>query len=202
MLQRYPTLPESAKYVQILLQRESAQVVGQLRLTQKASAQPSAMKEYPDEPFALSQGRLFCNSCREELSVKSSSLRTHVKSAKHQAGKKKLASKEARERDIAHALAAYDEEKHLKGETLPENQQVYRVKIVTTFLRAAVPLSKLEYYMQCNEFVCTLQLLCFLLHNVRIIGRNLENNRLILEELRNRIITGFQSILYSGLSVR
>ena len=38
-------------------------------------------------------------------------------------------------------------------------------------------------------------------HNVRIIGRNLENNRLILEELRNRIIGRFQSILYSGLSL-
>ena len=55
--------------------------------------------------------------------------------------------------------------------------------------------------MQCNEFVCAIQLLCFLLHNVRIIGRNLENNRLILEELRNRIIGRFQSILYSGLEM-
>ena len=34
---------------------------------------------------------------------------------------------------------------------------------------------------------------------MRIIGRNLENNRLILGELRNRIIGRFQSILCSGL---
>ena len=57
------------------------------------------LKAYPEEPFVLSHGQLFCNSCREELSVKSSSLRNHVKSAKHQAGKQKLALKEARERE-------------------------------------------------------------------------------------------------------
>ena len=48
--------------------------------------------------------------------------------------------KEARKWDI---VEKYNEETHQKGETLPEQQQVYRIKVVTTFLRAGVPLNKL-----------------------------------------------------------
>lgn len=44
------------------------------------------------------------------------------------------------------ALAKHNEEQHLRGETLPEQQQVYRVKVVTAFLRAGVPLSKLDSF--------------------------------------------------------
>ena len=36
--------------------------------------------------------------------------------------------KEAREQHIAKALTKYNEKEHLRGETLPEEQQVYRVK--------------------------------------------------------------------------
>jgi len=34
----------------------------------------------------------------------------------------------------------------MKGETLPEELQVYKVKVLTTFLHATVPLSKLEFF--------------------------------------------------------
>ena len=59
--------------------------------------------------------------------------------------------KEAREKDIAVALAKHNEEQHLRGETLPEQQQVYRVKVVTAFLRADVPLSKLDSFRDLLE---------------------------------------------------
>ena len=72
-------------------------------------------------------------------------------SAKHQSKKKRRQSTEGRERDIALALTQYNEEVHTKGETLPEQMQVYRVKVVTAFLRAAVPLSKLEYFRELLE---------------------------------------------------
>ena len=52
-------------------------------------------------------------------------------------------SREAQERDIAQVLLKYNEEVHTRGESLPAEMQVYRVKVVTAFLRAAVPLSKL-----------------------------------------------------------
>ena len=58
------------------------------------------------------------------------------------AGKERLQQKEAREADIASALKAHNEVVHLRGETLPEQQQIIRVKVISCFLRAAFPLSK------------------------------------------------------------
>ena len=40
---------------------------------------------------------------------------------------------------------------HLKGETLPESQQVFQVKVLTHFLRAGVPLSKLACFCELLE---------------------------------------------------
>ena len=88
---------------------------------------------------------------REELSLKSSSLKKHMQSDKLEAGKKRLESKETREHDIAQALVEYNSEEHMKGETLPPEVQVYRVKVVSAFLRAAVPLSKLECFRDLLE---------------------------------------------------
>ena len=83
--------------------------------------------------------------------MKSSSVANHVKSVKHLDGKKQLASKQAREQDIAKTLSVHNEKTHLKGETLPEQQQVFRVKVITSFLRAAVPLSKLKTFREIFE---------------------------------------------------
>ena len=94
----------------------------------------------------VSNGKLFCRGCREELCLKSSSLKNHLSSSKHLEGKKRLDRKEAREQDITQALKQYNSERHPRGETLPESQQVYRVKVVWTFLQAGVPLSKLGIF--------------------------------------------------------
>ena len=66
-------------------------------------------------------------------------------------GKNKEAKKEAREQDIATALRAHNAKEHLVGEHLPETQQVFRVKVVSAFLRAAVPLSKLQFFKELLE---------------------------------------------------
>ena len=104
------------------------------------------VKENPNEALTVSGGRLFCSACREELALKKSSIESHVMSAKHQSKKKLCASTEAQESDLAQSLVKYNQEVHTKGETLPIDMQVYRVRVVTTFLRAAVPLSKLELF--------------------------------------------------------
>ena len=44
------------------------------------------------------------------------------------------------------SLRNYNKETHPRGETLPEEQQVYRVKVVTSFLKAGVPLNKIELF--------------------------------------------------------
>ena len=56
------------------------------------------------EALVISNRLLFCSACHKELSLKSSSIKSHVQSAKHQSKKKRLESREAQERDIAQAL--------------------------------------------------------------------------------------------------
>ena len=61
-------------------------------------------REFPDEQLVESGGKLFCRACREILCVKRSVVSNHVKSSKHDEGKKKLKTKQAREADLALAL--------------------------------------------------------------------------------------------------
>ena len=56
---------------------------------------------------------------------------------------------EKREQDIVQELQKH--ECHLRGERLPIEQLVYRVKVVRAFLRAAVPLNKLDGFRDLLE---------------------------------------------------
>jgi len=88
------------------------------------------IKEHPEEELTISNGKLFCRACREELSPKSNVVNNHIKSVKHIEGKEKLKTKEKKERDIASALAEHNRETHQEGESLTVDQQIYRVKVV------------------------------------------------------------------------
>ena len=109
------------------------------------------VKEFATEPFTISNGHLFCSACREQLSLKRSILKNHVCSMKHRNSKERLSRKEAREGDIASSLRKYNEQVHQHGETLPEQQQVYRVRVVSTFLKAGVPLNKIAKFRDLFE---------------------------------------------------
>ena len=61
------------------------------------------VKEHPGEYLTVSNKQLFCRACQEELSLINSVVHNHVKSVKHQAGKKRLAAKEVHDIDIAEA---------------------------------------------------------------------------------------------------
>lgn len=88
---------------------------------------------------------------QESLSVKRSTLSNHIKSTKHLDGKENLKRKEAREVSIATALKKYNETVNPKGQTLQDEHRVYRVKVMTAFLRAGVPISKLEHFRDILE---------------------------------------------------
>ena len=112
------------------------------------------VREHSGECFTVSNKQLFCTACREELSLISSVINNPIKSAKHDAGKKRLGAKK-NEFDIAEALKSSDQVTHLVGETLTQEQRIYRVKVVTAFLRAAIPLNKVEsltYLLEENGF--------------------------------------------------
>ena len=124
---------------------------GALQSDPKRVTPRQRVKEFATECFVVSRGNLFCSACREELSLKRSVLKNHVSSRKHQNCKERLSRKEARERDIAASLRQYNEQVHQRGETLPEQQQVYRVRIVSTFLKAGVPLNKISKFRDLFE---------------------------------------------------
>ena len=110
------------------------------------------VKEFPNEDLTISAtGKLFCNACRETLCVKRSTITGHIKSAKHAKGKAKLKTRQARELDIAAALKKYDKEVYPQGENLPNEQRVYRVRVLTSFLRAGVPITKLPFFRDVLE---------------------------------------------------
>ena len=62
-----------------------------------------------------------------------------------------LQLKKKQERDIAQILQKYDCEVHPVGENLPEQAHIHRVKVVTAFLKAGVPLSKINCFRQLLE---------------------------------------------------
>ena len=55
------------------------------------------------------------------------------------------------EKDIAEALPSNDQLVQLKGETLPQDQGIYCVKVVTTFLCSGVPLNKIPVFRELLE---------------------------------------------------
>ena len=102
------------------------------------------VKQFPGECLEAQHGKLFCAACREELSLKKSTVKSHIYSGnKHKDAKDRLAKKEARERDIAHSLVVYDKTEE-SGTSVSMAERVYRVKVVENFLRAGIPLSKID----------------------------------------------------------
>jgi len=69
----------------------------------------------------------------------------HISSSdKHRQAKDKLARKEAREQDIVHSLQAFDRKIEPAGSNVSMEQRVYCVKVVEHFLRAGIPLAKVD----------------------------------------------------------
>ena len=100
--------------------------------------------EFPGEFFGISAGKLFCHSCREELSLKRSIIKNHVASLKHKTSKSARTKQQIADKSIVESLKAYEANANPRGESLPEAQKLYRVKVVTVFLKAGIPLTKVE----------------------------------------------------------
>ena len=83
---------------------------------------------------------------------------SHFKLKKHKDGIERLVRKGKQDKDIEEAFTAYNKEEHLVGTAATNDTQVYRVKVVTAFLKAGIPLNKWEYYERYwKRTVCDLQ---------------------------------------------
>ena len=112
------------------------------------------IQEFPQECFkdtAIGKGAFFCEACREEISVKRSTIINHINTHKNLSGKEKLHQKAKRERDLAEVLRAYDEENHPIGETLSMNTRVFRLKVVTAFMKAGIAINKINCFRSILE---------------------------------------------------
>ena len=100
--------------------------------------------EFPGEFFGISAGKFICHSCREELSLKRGIIKNHVASLKHKTSKSARTKQQIADKSIVESLKAYEANANPRGESLPEAQKLYRVKVVTAFLKAGIPLTKVE----------------------------------------------------------
>ena len=75
----------------------------------------------------------------------------HIKSKKHERGKSRLEKQNRQELSIIDALKRFDKEHHPAGETLPVSMRVYRIKVVTSMLKAGVPLAKIDCFRDLLE---------------------------------------------------
>lgn len=119
--------------------------------TLKTNFVDTRIREFKDEPFRKSNNKLFCEACREELSEKASIIKRHVDSQKHKSGVEKIAKKKKRDLTVLDAMKNYDKEVHPKGEMLSDNQRVFRVRVLKTFLKAGVPLQKMDDFRELLE---------------------------------------------------
>lgn len=73
--------------------------------------------EFPDSNLSVAMGKLFCNACREHLSLKKSIIELHLKSTKHGVGVERLKCNQTKEQSILRMLERYDREVHPVGDT-------------------------------------------------------------------------------------
>ena len=102
------------------------------------------IRDFPNECLEIKNNKLFCVACREVLSLKKSTVKNHITGDKHKNAKEKLSKKTARERDIVESLRAYDKSVEPAGTSVSMEQRVHRMKVVEEFLKAGIPLMKVD----------------------------------------------------------
>ena len=85
------------------------------------------VREYSAEHLSVDPGTLFCNARRTAVSSKASSLKRHMATARHTAGKEQQVWKAERQQTLAQFVADYSKTVNPSGETLSEKERVFRV---------------------------------------------------------------------------
>ena len=80
--------------------------------------------------------------CREELSLKNSSVQKHITSVKQ--AEKKAARREKRDMDIIEALKQYGSMFIHQVKIYLRIMRVYHVKVLRTFMNAGIPSNKID----------------------------------------------------------
>ena len=78
------------------------------------------------------------------MSLKLSSIKYHIDSNKHKQSKEREAKRKVSDKTLADHLQVYERETNPRGETLSESHKLYRIKVVTAFLKSGIPLQKID----------------------------------------------------------
>ena len=102
------------------------------------------LKDFPNHHFAVVNQKLRCNACCEDFSLKKSTIKKHVESAKHKKGLSDIAKGKTESQTIFECLQRRDKRENVAGSSLPANMRLFRFEAVESFLRAGIPLAKLD----------------------------------------------------------
>ena len=94
------------------------------------------VREYPAEHLSVDAGRLFCKACRTAVSSKASSLKRHMATARHTAGKEQRVREAERQQTLSNSVANYCKTVHPSGRRC-QRKRVY-FQVVETFLKAGI----------------------------------------------------------------
>ena len=94
------------------------------------------------------EGKLFCSGGREIISSMKSVLKIHISSKKHQNGKEKLKKSKLKDQTI---IEAFIREGSSKDSMLPVEECAYRLEVVSEFLKAGIPIGKIDMLLSLLE---------------------------------------------------
>ena len=149
--------------------------------------------KFPDECLDVSGGKLFCTACRKEICLKCQVIRLHIQSKKHAVGKEHLQAKKSKDIDIVKCFQQYSRRENVVGVTLSEDCQVHRIKVVTTFLEAGIPLNKVDSFRDLLEENSTRLAGRRSLSDLILFVREMEEKQ-ILQETKGRKL----SVIFDG----
>lgn len=98
------------------------------------------VRAYP-HVFKEDAGKLRCYVCKEFVAVESTAVNRHLKSAKHTTSVAKRDQKAATDVVLLETISDHFKETNAKGMTLPEQQNLYRVKTLQSLMRAGAPIA-------------------------------------------------------------
>ena len=93
--------------------------------------------------MCLRNSKLFCDASKELLSSKKSILQNHVASKKHDSGMAKI-KKKTKKRDQTITEALRLDNTQSKDYALPVEERAYCLQMVEEFLKAGIPLRKID----------------------------------------------------------
>ena len=104
--------------------------------------------EFPGEYLSVSAGKLYCTACNLTISIKHSIVKAHVNSQRHVQGKER-AKLHQQAITISWKKFSSESTSDLAGsglsQAVSEDVVVRRANVVEAFLKAGIPLSKVDY---------------------------------------------------------